>query len=82
MQVPGSHRLAEIDFLHATGHTIMEELNRVRFEHVEVLLRSPSQRLDAIADRCGWKTDNALRAAFLKRYGMSMREWRKAQISP
>ena len=81
-QVPGSHRLAEIDFLHATGHTIMEELNRVRFEHVEVLLRSPSQRLDAIADRCGWKTDNALRAAFLKRYGMSMREWRKAQISP
>lgn len=80
-QVPGSHRLAEIDFLRAMGHTIMDELNRVRFEHVEVLLRTPSQRLDAISSRCGWKTDNALRSAFLKRYGMSMREWRKAQTS-
>ena len=75
-KIPGSHRLAEMDFLRATGHTIMDELNRVRFERVEALLRTPSQRLGAIAYHCGWKTDNALRAAFLKRYGMSMREWR------
>ena len=75
-QTSGSCRLAEMDFLRATGHTIMEELNRVRFEHVEVLLRTPSQRLGAIAHLCGWKTENALRAAFLKRYGMSMRAWR------
>jgi len=75
-QIPGSHRLAEIDFLRATGRTIMDELNRVRFEHVEALLRTPSQRLGTIANLCGWKTENALRTAFLKRYGMSMREWR------
>lgn len=80
-QIPGSHRLAEMDFLRATGHTIMDELNRVRFEHVEVMLRTPSQRIGAIAHYCGWKTENALRAAFLKRYGMSMREWREAQTS-
>ena len=80
-QIPGSHRLAEMDFLRATGRTIMDELNRVRFEHVEALLRTPSQRLGTIANLCGWKTENALRAAFLKRYGMSMREWRsKNQI--
>ena len=77
-QIPGSHRLAEMDFLRATGHTIMDELNDVRFEHVEVLLRMPSQQLSAIANHCGWNTENALRAAFLKRYGMSMREWRTA----
>lgn len=76
-QIPGSHRLAEMDFLRATGHTIMDELNDVRFEHVEVLLRMPSQQLGAIANHCGWNTENALRAAFLKRYGMSMREWRR-----
>lgn len=80
-QIPGSHRLAEMVFLRATGHTIMDELNRVRFEHVEVMLRSPSQRIGAIANYCGWKTENALRAAFLKRYGMSMRDWREAQTS-
>lgn len=81
-QIPGTHRLAEMDFLRATGHTIMDELNNVRFEHVEMLLRTPSQRLGAIANICGWRTENALRAAFLKRYGMSMRAWREAQTSP
>ena len=55
----------------------MDELNRVRFERVEVLLRTPSQQIGAIANLCGWKTENALRAAFLKRYGMSMRDYRK-----
>ena len=78
-QLPCSQRLAEMDFARATGRTIMDELNHVRFEHVEALLHSPSQQLSAIANLCGWKTENALRAAFLKRYGMSMRAWRKAQ---
>lgn len=75
-QIPGSRRLAEMDFLRATGRTIKEEIDRVRFERVELLLRIPSQRLGAIAHLCGWRTDNALRAAFLKRYGLSMRAWR------
>ena len=81
-QIPGSRRLAEMDFLRATGRTIMDELNRVRFEHVEALLHSPSQQLGAIANLCGWKTENALRAAFLKRYGMSMRAWRMHSSIP
>ncbi len=76
-QLPGSRRLAEMDFLRATGTTIKDEINRVRFERVEILLRVPSQRLGAIANQCGWKTENALRAAFLKRYGVSMRVWRR-----
>ena len=77
-QIPGSRRLAEMDFLRATGSTIKDEINRVRFEREELLLRVPSQRLGAIAHICGWQTDNALRAAFLKRYGMSMRAWRNS----
>ena len=80
-QIPGSRRLAEMNFLRATGHTIMNEIMHVRFEHVEALLHSPSQHLGAIANRCGWKTENALRAAFLKRYGMSMRAWRSSALS-
>ena len=81
-QIPGSRRLAEMDFLRATGSTIKDEINRVRFERVELLLRVPSQRLGAIAHLCGWQTDNALRAAFLKRYGMSMRAWRNSYPTP
>ena len=80
-QIPGSRRLAEMDFLRATGHTIMDELMHVRFEHVEALLHSPSQQLGAVANLCGWKTENALRTAFLKRYGMSMRAWRASALS-
>ena len=75
--MPGSRRLAEMDFRRTTGHSILEEILRVRFEHVELLLRDKSQQLSTIASFCGWKTENALRTAFLKRYGKSMREWRK-----
>ena len=76
-KMTGSRRLAEMDFRKATGRSIYEEILRVRFERVELLLRDPSQQLGAIAAQCGWKTDNALRTAFLKRYGKAMREWRK-----
>ena len=80
-QIPGSRRLAEMNFLRATGHTIMDELMHVRFEHVEALLHSPSQQLGAIANLCGWKTENALRTAFLKHYGVSMRAWRTKEMT-
>lgn len=75
--MPGSRRLAEIDFRKATGKSILEEIQDVRFGRVEALLHDKSRKLGAIAGLCGWKTENALRTAFLKRYGMSMREWRE-----
>lgn len=80
--MPGSRRLAELDFKKATGHSIMEEILRVRFERVELMLRSKSQRLNSLATICGWRTNNALRTAFLKRYGKSMRAWRANPTPP
>jgi len=74
--MPGSRRLAEMDFRKTTGRSIFEEIQRVRFERVELLLGDRSLQLGAIAAQCGWKTENALRTAFLKRYGKPMREWR------
>ena len=74
----GSRRLAEIEFRRATGRAIYEEIERVRFERVELLLRDRSRSLGAIATLCGWRTEGALRAAFLKRHGMSMSAWRAA----
>lgn len=80
--MPGSRRLAEMDFKKATGHAIQQEILHVRFERVELLLRSKAQRLGAIAALCGWRTENALRTAFLKRYGTSMRVWREHPTPP
>lgn len=77
-QMPGSRRLAEMDFRKATGKSMLEELLDVRFERVELLLRNKSQQLGAIAGLCGWKSENALRSLFLRRYGKSMRAWRAA----
>lgn len=75
-KIPGSRRLAEMEFRKATGRSILEEILRVRFENVEAMLKDRSLQLSVIAGFCGWRTENALRAAFLKRYGMSMRAWR------
>lgn len=80
-QLPGSRRLAEMNFRKVVGRTILEEILNVRFEQVEALLRDKSQQLGAIAGLCGWKTENALRTAFLKRYGKSMRDWRQESSS-
>ena len=80
-KLPGSRRLAEMAFKKATGRTILEEILRVRFERVELMLRSRSRRISSLAGLCGWRTNNALRTAFLKRYGKSMRAW-KANPTP
>lgn len=81
-RMPGSRRLAEMEFRRVTGRSILEEILNVRFERVEFLLRDKSQQLNAVAAQCGWKTENALRTAFLKRYGKSMRVWRKDSLAP
>lgn len=81
-EMPGSLRLSEMTFKKATGHSILEEILRVRFERVELLLRSRSQKVGTLANLCGWRTENALRTAFLKRYGKSMRAWREDPTPP
>lgn len=75
MGVP--RRTAELHFRSATGRSILEEIDDVRFAKVFDLLRNPRQQLDAIPDLCGFSTGVALRKAFRLRTGMSMRDWRK-----
>lgn len=79
--LPGSRRKAEIEFRRFTGRSIYEEVERVRFENVELLLRDRSRSVGAIAGLCGWRTENALRAAFRKRHGVSMSAWRNKALT-
>ncbi len=70
-------RTAEMHFREATGRSIHEEIDEVRFAKVFELLRNPRQELGAIPYLCGFSTGVALRKAFLLRTGLSMRDWRK-----
>ena len=72
-----SPRLAEMRFLEVTGRTIRDAITDTRMERVTVLLKGGVMPISAIAKSCGYGTDAALRIAFRKRFGMSMRDWRK-----
>jgi LacI family transcriptional regulator len=72
-------RTAEMHFREATGRSIHEEIDEVRFAKVFELLKNPRQTLESIPDLCGFSTGVALRKAFRLRTGLSMRDWRNGQ---
>lgn len=72
-----SRRAAENHFRLATGRSILEEIDDVRFTKVFELLGDNRQMISSIADFSGFSTEVALRKAFRKRTGMSMSAWRK-----
>lgn len=71
-----SRRLAEMRFHNVTGKTIRDAIAEIRMERVLVLLRGGDTPIQAIAKSCGYNSDTALRIAFRKRFGMSMRDYR------
>ena len=73
-------RTAEMQFRAATGRSIHQEIDEVRFAKVFALLKNPRQTLDAIPDLSGFSTCVALRKAFKLRTGLSMREWRARNV--
>ena len=75
---PCSRRLAEIRFRKATGHSVLDEIREVRIEHAKQLLRNPFQRLDAIAEQCGYESDTTFRRIFKQETGMTLREYQKS----
>ena len=76
-----SERMAEIEFKKTTSRHITQEITEVRLEHVLELLSRPRQEIGPIANLCGWDSDIYLKRLFKKRFGMTMREWRKANTS-
>lgn len=76
-----SRRYAEQRFKRVTGKTILEAINELRLNRVQALLSKPAQKISAIANFCGWTSENSLRKFFRASTGMSMSEWRKLAIS-
>ncbi len=74
---PYSRRVAEKRFRAATGKTILEEIQDVRFEKVCELLMTDIP-IGHIAGRCGMQSDSFLKRFFKARTGMTLRTWRNA----
>lgn len=74
-----SRRLAELRFRELTGHSVQEEISRVRLARVKELLAQPNVPLESIAAQCGWKSTAQLRVFFKSAEGLSLREWRRAR---
>ena len=74
-----SRRFAEMLFRDLIGRTVKEEIRRVKFERVQTLLEQTNIPFRAIAERCGFACESHLSFLFRKRFGTTMREWRKAK---
>ncbi len=75
--VRGSRRLFEMRFRETMGHSILDEIQSVRFEKVFYLLAETEMPISTIASFCGYRSYIALRKAFRLHTGMSLAEWRK-----
>jgi LacI family transcriptional regulator len=73
-----SRRYAERHFRATCGHSILGEIQLHRLERVCTLLRETNLPICAIGERCGYDSEIYLKVLFKKRFGMTMRAYRKA----
>jgi LacI family transcriptional regulator len=77
--VRASRRLAELRFRQTLGHTILEEILRVRLERVCTLLKETNLLIGEITRTCGFDSESHLGTVFRKRFGCTMRDFRKTR---
>jgi len=59
------------------GMTARESVLRLRLNEAKRLLRDTSTPIGEIALKCGFRTQSALRALFARRFGLSLRDYRR-----
>lgn len=72
-----SRRLADLRFRELMGVSIGETIIATRLDEVKQLLATTRETIDAISVSCGYKNPTYLKNLFKKRFGMSMRDWRR-----
>ena len=72
----------ELHFRQVVGHSIAEEIQRVRLEAVRTLLRNRSIPISAIAAQCGYRNDNHLKNLFKRKFGKTMSAYRSRKNPP
>jgi LacI family transcriptional regulator len=71
-------RSLELAFRSASQGTVRDAILNVRLAEAERLVKHTRLCSDEIAKRCGFRTGSALKAIFKKRFGASIRAWRKS----
>ena len=72
-----SRRLGTLMFKKETGRTILEEIHEQRFMKACDLLSRTNAPVSAVVAQCGYRSDSFVKRMFLRRTGMTMREYRK-----
>jgi LacI family transcriptional regulator len=72
-----SVRLLEMNFKAVTGGTVCQALQDARLRRVCSLLKETQTPIGDIAGMCGFESDGYLKELFRRRFGCSMRDWRK-----
>lgn len=78
---PCSRRQAEIRFRAATGHSVLEEIQSIRYVHALELIHDSSVALGAIADRTGWPSSLVLSRYVRQQTGKTLTQIRKEGVS-
>jgi LacI family transcriptional regulator len=77
--VSASRRLIEIRFRDTLGRTVLGEIQRVRLDRVCTFLRETNRQIGEIAHACGFDSESHVSALFRRRFGCSMRDYRKTR---
>lgn len=77
-----SRRLLDIRFCEATQMTLAEKLGEIRLNAVKARLGRTSLPFALIASQCGFPNANSLRNLFKRRFGISLRDYRKQRARP
>lgn len=73
-----SRSLVDNAFRKGTGESVQGMILRLRLEAMKEKLRGTDLPIARIASSCGFRTPTHAMALFKRRFGCSMREWRKA----
>lgn len=76
-----SRSLADLLIRRATGSSLMTEILSARLDHAYKLLRNPRQAIDAIPMLCGYRSIPFFKRIFKRETGLTMREWRKRNVT-
>lgn len=71
-----SRRLATLLFRKETGHTILTEIRNRRFGMICDLLRHSSLPISSVIRQCGYGSESFIKRFFMKKTGMSMKNFR------
>jgi LacI family transcriptional regulator len=67
-------------FLEQIGRTPGQELQRVRIEHAKKLLAESSNKIETLAQMCGYQSINSFCIAFKRTTGMSAKRYRETVL--